>query len=210
MVWAVLLVGVLYALILPAVVFVLSILSIVSWLVAIAEAMIALPLYAALMVRLQASEFWDQALKPGLYLLLSVVLRPALMVLSAAFGSVLISAALNLLNQLWAPGFLGQQGGHVGGPETIVVGLVLLAWLQWQVFLRLATLTLTMPERIFAWTGSQMQGTGDDHAGAAMGAGMAAGLSMARRAGVDTSKLAKMEDGDGKGDKAGAGLSRVR
>jgi hypothetical protein len=157
-------VGFLYAFVLPMMPMIMVFIMGVSWLILFLEAAIAGVLWAFAFIRMDGQEFFDRNQAPGVTLLFNLLLRPALGMLAYCGLLLLQPVLLNSLALVWSEGFTIQTGGSLGGLVVIwqfVALLVIYSYLQWQLTLRLTGLIPSIPDRVGHWMGMQMHGYND-------------------------------------------------
>ena len=97
---------------LPVLPFIYFFFAVVTWLMEIFEAIIAMPLWALSFLRIDGDGMPGQAAMNGFYLLLSILLRPAMIVMGLVAGVLVFHAAVFLLQYLFGPTF--YHGRHRG------------------------------------------------------------------------------------------------
>jgi hypothetical protein len=173
----------------------------VGWAIATAEVIIAGPIGALLMVRMDGQELIDHVQRPYLIVLLNWALRPTLAVLSFAAYRILLSPCMALLKGGFSVAYVGNQGGHIVGILGTLGGVLLLSMLSWQMMLRLTAIIISIPDKIPTLLGFPGGGMADAeaHGGGtkaivAMGGGVAGG---AARAAGSASKIPSGGGGGG-------------
>lgn len=183
--------GFLYAFLLPMLPMIMVFIMGISWLILYLEAAIAGVMWAFAFIRMDGQEFFDKNQAPGITLLFNLLLRPALGMLAYCGLLLLQPVLLNSLAEVWSGSFAAQTG-PIATPSLdpskfglvwiwqFIAGLVLYSYLQWHLTIRLTGLIPTIPDRVGHWMGMQMHGYNDGHeiSGAATalgGAGMALG-----------------------------------
>lgn len=174
-------VGAVHAYILPAIPFIFVGLLALGWLVAVLEATIASLIWAFLFVKMDGHELVEQAQRQGMMIIFNLMLRPVLGVLALCGAFYLVPLALNAINTLWGTAYAGQQGGNVAGVFGVLVGIVLLTFLEWHIVVRLFGLIIGLPDRIAHWFGAPTTGWGEAEGGHAMTAGAVAMAATAGR-----------------------------
>lgn len=157
-------VGFLYAFVMPMMPMIMVFVMGVTWLILFLEAAIAAVIWAFAFIRMDGSEFFDRNQAPGVTLLFNLILRPALGMLAYCGMLLLQPVLLNSLALIWSESFSAQTGGSLGGLVWVwqfVFGLVLYLYLQWQLMIRLTGLIPSMADRVGSWVGMQMHGYND-------------------------------------------------
>lgn len=178
---AMVLVGVLYAFILPMLPMIMVFAMGISWLILFLEASIAAVLWAFAFIRMDGHEFFDRNQSPGVSLLFNLLLRPALGMLAYCGLLLLQPLLLNSLAEIWNGSFAAQTGelSKVGLAWLwqLIAQLGIFAYLQWHLNLRLAHLIPSIPDRVGHWMGIQMHGyneSGESRDLMALGVGLGA------------------------------------
>jgi len=178
-----LVVGMLHAYVLPMIPMIMVFVMGVSWLIMFLEAAIAGVLWAFAFIRMDGNEFFDRNQAPGVTLIFNLFLRPAIGMLAFIGGLLLLPVLLLSLNIIWDEAFYAQTGS-MGILFFIqyAVKLVMWAWMQWHLTLRLFGLIPTIADRVGHWMGfSGTHGYNDgQETHAAAGAMVAAGMATAK------------------------------
>jgi conjugal transfer/type IV secretion protein DotA/TraY len=158
-------VGFLYAFVLPVLPMIMVFIMGVSWLILFLEAAIAGVLWAFAFIRMDGQEFFDRNQAPGVTLIFNLLMRPALGMLAYCGMLLLQPTLLNSLSIIWQESFAAQSGNmSIFGFVWLwqfVAGLVIFSYMQWQLALRLTGLIPTIPDRVGHWMGMQMHGYND-------------------------------------------------
>jgi conjugal transfer/type IV secretion protein DotA/TraY len=158
-------VGFLYAFVLPVLPMIMVFIMGVSWLILFLEAAIAGVLWAFAFIRMDGQEFFDKNQAPGVTLIFNLLMRPALGMLAYCGMLLLQPTLLNSLSLIWQESFAAQSGNmSIFGFVWLwqfVAGLVIFSYMQWQLALRLTGLIPTIPDRVGHWMGMQMHGYND-------------------------------------------------
>lgn len=184
-------VGLLHSFVLPMLPMIMIFTMGVSWLIMFLEASIAGVLWAFVFIRMDGNEFFDHKQSPGVGLLFNLFLRPTLGMLAFTGGIVLLPALLNALNMIWLTTFYLQSGNHGWGMVAMwqwLASIVMFAWMQWNLTLRITSLIPTITDRVGAWMGINASGYQDGseterHTGAMIAAGQAMGRAPIRGGG---------------------------
>lgn len=161
------LVGFLYAFVLPMLPMIMVFTMGLSWLILFLEASIAGVLWSFAFIRMDGQEFFDKNQAPGVTLIFNLLLRPALGMLAYCGLLLLQPLLLNSLAVIWKGSFHAQTGNiSVAGFVWIwqfVAQLLIFSYLQWHLNIRLAGLIPSIPDRVGHWMGMQMHGYNDAH-----------------------------------------------
>jgi hypothetical protein len=171
--------GIVLAYVLPMLPYVFTLLLAAGWLVFVLEAKIAVVVWAFLWCRLDGNDLVSDMQKPGMMLLFNIVLRPTLGVLALCGSYILMAALISFVRETFGLAFAGSQGSHVVGLTGLVVGVLLLTYLQWKVMTRLFELISEMPDKISRWFGHTGEHLGEAHAGSTIIAGSIGGTAQA-------------------------------
>ncbi|MBO4369057.1 MAG: DotA/TraY family protein [Desulfovibrio sp.] len=154
----------------PAIPFLIWVAAIAGWIVLTLEAIIAAPLWLIGHAMPEGEGFAGLHGRSGYMLILSVSLRPALLVLSMLLCFIVMRATGNIIGALLGP-FIEAEAG-LSAISVGVVGCIFLfiiicgatTLLTWKLF----ELVTQMPDRIIRWVGQQIATLGNE-AGTAMG-----------------------------------------
>lgn len=178
-------IGAMLAYYLPAVPVIFWIMGIVRWLASVAEAVLAAPVMAAMMIHPDSHDVVGRS-GPGFMLILAMVLQPALLLFALILAILMTYPGAALVNQL----FLQMVSGTVGNTGVGLVGLVAFTALYLTMMILVMhsafSLMAAVPDNVMAYFASQAGAknvvkSGDDaysnlHGGAAgAGAGLARG-----------------------------------
>lgn len=178
-------IGAMLAYYLPAVPVIWWVMSVVRWLVSVAEAVLAAPVMAAMMIHPDSDDVVGKS-GPGFMLILAMVLQPALLLFALVLAILMTYPGAALVNQL----FLQIVSGTVGNTGVGLVGVVAFTSLYLTMMVLVMhscfALVSAVPDNVMRYFASQAgaQGvvkTGDEaytnlHGGASSaGAGLARG-----------------------------------
>lgn len=167
-------IGTAYAYILPMVPVIFYILGVFVLFMYIMEAMVSMPLVAAIMVQLDAQEIISDRDRPGLHYMINIMARPIIMTLIYILNMVFVPALLLLFNEMWPYAFYGNQGGSVVGAIGVMVSIMMHCFITTQIYLRFYSLILTAPNRILQLVGVNAPDMGESGLDAAVGGGAVA------------------------------------
>lgn len=153
-----------------------------SWFLEIIEAVIAMPLWALAHLRIEGDGMPGQAAMNGYYLLLAILIRPALIVIALALGYVAFGAAIFLLQSLFDPLIGIVNNERVYGFDLLIYTIIY-AYLCYSIALVCFKLVDTVPNQILRWVGSGASTFSDgkqDPVGSSTGAVIAASAVMSQ------------------------------
>ncbi|MBQ7738576.1 MAG: DotA/TraY family protein [Desulfovibrionaceae bacterium] len=152
------------AYLMPAIPFLIWIAAIAGWIVLAVEAVIAAPLWLIGQAMPEGDGFAGSYGRSGYLLLLSVFLRPMLLVLSMFVCFIVMRATGSMIGTLMAP-FIDSQAdlsaitlGLVGSIFMFIVTCAAITLLTWKLF----DLVTQMPDRLIRWMGQQVGGLGSE------------------------------------------------
>ena len=145
--------GLVMAFLLPVLPFIYFFFAAVTWIMEIFEAVIAMPLWALAHLRIDGEGMPGQAASSGYYLLLSILLRPALIVIGLIAGSVIFGAAIFMLQELFQSVLLVNNSGGGSGLEMLVYTLIF-AYVAYSAGITSFKLVDTIPNQILRWIGN--------------------------------------------------------
>ena len=172
-------IGILHAFILPMIPFIMVLVMGISWMVMFLEAVIAAPLWAFMLMRMEGTEFFDRHQAPGVSLLFNIFLRPAIGILAFIGGSFLIKFVLSGVILLWDKSSSFQMTPDLTGIFHWAVQNVILVAIMWHLYLKFFGLIPNIADHVAHWMGigtSPSFGDGNETnaaVGAAVGVGMA-------------------------------------
>lgn len=191
----------------PLIPFILFTMAAVGWFIGVIEAMVASPLIAlGIMSPGGQHEVLGKA-EPALMLLLSVVLRPSLMIFGLIIALLLSIQAVSLVNATFRY-TIGTILPAPGLPEFIMI-LAVYTFIIVSVINKCFSLIHLIPERVITWIGGHAVTYGEEQAlgeakkgvesaaGATMGA-VSGGIGLAKGVG-EAKRFAKDEGGDKSG-----------
>lgn len=185
--WPLIIVGLAMAYYVPLLPFVRFYFAVVSWLLAVVECILLLPIALVMMVNAErAAGAFGPAAKAGLWSVAAMVARPILTLAGFVAGLMVLSEAVGLLNAVMLPMLRGTQtGGMMGmlmadGVFAFVTYLVIYLGL---VYVTANTATKAgelLPSAAYRWFGANASGERDD--GSAVGAAIGGTVAKLDRA----------------------------
>ena len=170
----------------PAMPFLIWVAAIAGWVVLTLEAIIAAPIWLIGHAMPDGEGFAGAHGRSGYMLVLSILLRPCLLVLSMLVCFMVLRATGSIIGSLMAPFIDGQAGlsgftlGIVGCVFMFIITCGTIALLTWKLF----DLVTQMPDRIIRWVGQQIVNLGNE-------AGTALNLGTFKNANVQSGSLAR-------------------
>ncbi|MFD1043096.1 DotA/TraY family protein [Pseudoxanthomonas kaohsiungensis] len=203
--------GAMMAFYIPLIPFIAWTAGVIKWVVSIAEAMVAAPIFAAAHIHPDGDDAVGRA-GPGYMIILSVIMRPILML----FGLILSIGVAQPISHLVNGGYMlavkGAMHDSANGLGALVAYSVIYAIIQTTVLHAVFSLINFVPDRTFRWMGSAvgMEGIADNEAresqhvfaGAASHSRSVVGGG---HGGKDGQRSGPNDGGGGTGDKGGGG-----
>lgn len=190
-------VGALAGYYLPLVPYILFTAGSLAWFILVIEAMIAAPIVALGIVHPEGQhDIWGRGEK-GIMIIVSIFLRPALMVVGFIAASLLVYIAFQILNSgyLVAVAFIGSTGGSLVmsiGMGMITLIFTLVTYIALATFLMHQCFKLIhkIPDNIMRWLGEAAEQTGQeaDQEVSSGGQKVSGGAEGAAKAGAEASK----------------------
>lgn len=172
--------------------------AVVSWVMEIFEAVIAMPLWALAHLQIAGDGMPGPTALNGYHLLLSILLRPVLIILGLTGAFLIFGAGVYLLQVLYDPLLNVITDGDMWGFE-IMIHTAIFTYLAYMLGLISFKMVDTVPQSILRWLGSGAQTFSD-------GKGDIGQSSQSAIAGVIAGNQALQAIG-GAGSKAGSGIA---
>ncbi|PCJ89718.1 MAG: hypothetical protein COA52_11530 [Hyphomicrobiales bacterium] len=153
--------GVILYFLLPIFPFMYFFFAVVGWVMEIFEAIVAMPLWALAHLRINGDGMPGEAAMTGYYLLLAILLRPALIIFGLIGSSLIFFASIFLLQILFTPLLEVTQEDGMYGLE-IVLFTIIFAYIAYMLGLSCFKMVDTIPNAILRWIGSGAQTFGDN------------------------------------------------
>ena len=170
------------AYVLPAIPFIRFLIGVLTWLIAVVEAVLAVTVLAAAHVtRAEGNQFIVSATRQGWLYLPGLILRPALMLFGLIIGYFVFLAGIELLNATWIPRMKDANAAGSLGPIDFLAMLALYVIIAYALINSSFKLIDALPNAVLEWIGGR--GASDDGAdrigtAAAGGAGRLGALRM--------------------------------
>ncbi len=173
--------GLVLAYLLPAIPFIRFLFGILTWLVTVIEALLAITIFLAAHVTREDSErLLTGSTRLGWLFLPGLVLRPVLMVFGLVLGYFAFKAIISLLNAVWVPLMQTSHAQAAASPLGFLAMLAIYTIVAYGACNAAFKLIDLMPGHILTWIGGQAgldaggtEGVGGVAAGAASRAGTA-------------------------------------
>lgn len=185
--WPLIIVGLAMAYYVPLLPFVRFYFAVVSWLLAVVEAILLLPIALLMMINAErAAGAFGPAAKAGLWSVAAMVARPILTLAGFVAGLMVLSEAVGLLNAVMLPMLRGTQTGGLMGIlmadgvfafVTYIVTYLGLVYVTANAATKAAEL---LPGAAYRWFGANASGERDD--GSAVGAAIGGTVAKLDRA----------------------------
>ncbi|MGE4340036.1 MAG: DotA/TraY family protein [Pigmentiphaga sp.] len=195
--------GLLLAYVLPMMPFIWIFWHAAAWVVALVEALIAMPIALLMWIRMDGAELVDGPQKAMVSLLFALFLRPVIGILSLCATYYTLPHVVGTMRREFGVSFLGNQGGHVVGVFGLIVGLLLLAYLTFKLTVTLLEMVSKSGDRIARWFGAP-----PDHMGEGGGTAVIGTISQSTRSLGHAAPGPKRPGGDGDGDGESGGVER--
>lgn len=162
---------------LPLIPFIYFFFGVLSWVLEIIEAVIAMPLWALAHLRIDGDGMPGSTAMNGYHLLLAILLRPPLIIIAMALGYVAFGAGVFLLQHLFDPLIGIVKNDRVYGFDLLVYTIIF-SYLCYSIAMVCFKMVDSVPNQILRWLGSGAQTFSDqnpnDPVGSSTGAVIAA------------------------------------
>ena len=157
--------GISLAFIVPAMPFFRSLFGILTWVISVVEALIAVPLFLAMQVGGEGQRLVSRASYGGYLLVLHAVVRPALMILGLVFGYFVFLAMMELLNWLYVDHLQGLTNSTRMNVLTALVAMGMYVVIAVGVANAAFKSVDLVPQEVLRWLGSRVRSGSDDGEG---------------------------------------------
>jgi conjugal transfer/type IV secretion protein DotA/TraY len=137
----------------PILPFIFFFFAILTWILEIIEAVIAMPLWALAFLKIDGEGMPGQAATSGLFILLSILIRPALIVISLILGYVVFIFGTYLLSMLFDPLLNVVRGDNTKGAQ-ILIFTIIFATLVYNIAMSAFKMVDTIPQSVMRWIGN--------------------------------------------------------
>jgi conjugal transfer/type IV secretion protein DotA/TraY len=145
--------GIILYFLLPLLPFLYFFFAVVSWIMEIFEAVIAMPLWALSFLKIEGDGFPGPSAVNGFFLLLSILIRPALIVIGLVAGVLIFTASIYLLQILFDSVLIINGSGNSNGLENLFFALIF-AYTTYTAGITSFKLVDKIPNQILRWIGS--------------------------------------------------------
>ena len=163
-VWGLLYVGYFMSIFIPMVPYMIFTLSVVGWLIAVIESVIAAPLWAVMHMTPESNDSFIGSQTQGYLLLLSVFFRPLLTVVGLLLSMIVLRPIVDYMNM----GFVGAMGtiqsDSMTGLGSIFGYMLVYAFITWSVFMLVFSLPQDASDRVLKWISAGIGGLGETQA----------------------------------------------
>jgi conjugal transfer/type IV secretion protein DotA/TraY len=136
---------------------------IIGWLLLVVEGVLAAPLWVIAHLNPKGDDLTGSA-QAGYQLLLSLVLRPALIIFGLMASMIISQVIGEFINKIFFGMLLSTQGGKIqgfGGFTTILFGTAIYASLMFVIVKETFSLMYKIPDQILRWIGGSTGGLGE-------------------------------------------------
>ena len=146
--------GLVLAYLVPVIPFVRFLFGILTWLLAVVEAVLSITIFAAAHVtREDADTLATRSTRMGWLFLPGLVLRPVLMIFGLVLGYYAFLAVMELLNAVWVPMMQMAHGSGSADPLGFVTMLVLYTVIAYTAINGAFKLIDILPSQVLSWIG---------------------------------------------------------
>lgn len=146
---------------LPATPMILWIMGVIGWFVLLIEAVIAAPIWAVSHAMPEGEGFVGERAKAGYMVMLSLFLRPTLMIFGFFAAAVLIIVMGKVVALLFIPAMSGMVGDHLSGLFSLFAMLAIFTVLMIQIAHRVYGLIHEVPDKVLRYIGGGAENLGE-------------------------------------------------
>jgi conjugal transfer/type IV secretion protein DotA/TraY len=154
--------GMMLWLFLPMLPFLVYLFTVIGWFISIIEAVVAAPLIAAGITNPQGHEFLGKS-EQSLMLMISVVIRPALILISFMFSIILTYVAIklttNIMMTVMAEIMSRLDSGYLGGYFGVLFLSYMFVYTMFQVINYTFSIVYEVPAKVMRWIGTPKEDT---------------------------------------------------
>lgn len=150
------------AYVIPMMPYFIWVLSCVSWLILVVEAIVAGCMWAFAHLRMDGEGISGGAGDNGYKITLQILLRPALMVIGMLAGMAVFAVAVQYVQQTYYTAMRSTLGSHYGFIDGLIVFLCMMVIFFGVLAERCFSLVHELPDRIMRWIGGQPEGLSED------------------------------------------------
>lgn len=146
---------------LPATPLILWIMGVAGWFVLLIEAVIAAPIWAASHAMPEGNGFVGQRAMAGYMVILSLFLRPTLMVFGFFSSMMLMIVMGKVISLIFIPYMSSMSAGYIAGPATFIALLAIFTSLIIQTAHRAYGLINEVPDKVLRYIGGGQENLGE-------------------------------------------------
>jgi len=170
------LLGATMAIYIPMLPFMIYFGTVLGWVILVAEAIIAAPLWGIMHLNPNGDEMAGAA-RQGYMMILGLMLRPALIVLGFIFASLAVDPLIKMFESIFFPVFAASMKGSFVGVGTMLVMCFIFTSSMMMLINRVFGFIHVIPDQLLRWIGGGTEQLGSY--GGGMGEGSKAALGMA-------------------------------
>jgi conjugal transfer/type IV secretion protein DotA/TraY len=149
---------------LPMVPFMVFMLAVVGWLIAVVESVVAAPLWMVMHMTPESNDSFIGSQQQGYMLLLSVFFKPILTVLGLLLSLIMLRPIMDLVNMGFIGSMVSLQSNSVTGLGSIFGYLLVYAFITLAVFMTVFALPQDMSDRVLKWISAGIGSLGEKDA----------------------------------------------
>ena len=154
-------IAIMLAFYLPATPMILWIMGVAGWFILLIEAVIAAPIWAASHAMPEGNGFVGQRAMAGYMVMLSLFLRPSLMIFGFFSSMVLMIVMGKVVSLLFLPAMSSMNGGHIAGIVTFFAMLAIFTAIIIQIAHREYGLIHEIPDKVLRYLGGGAENLGE-------------------------------------------------
>ncbi|WP_445682054.1 DotA/TraY family protein [Radicibacter daui] len=151
--WIAYTIGVVHAYIIPLIPYVSVVFAGVNWMIALVEALLAMPIICVLASRLDSDGLIHQVARPGLLIIGNIVFLPIYTVFALASTYYLLPPALQIVDGTFSAAFTGAQGGFTMEVGGLLAVMATKLYLDWMIMNRVFSVVHEIPNRLLKYFG---------------------------------------------------------
>lgn len=152
-VYALVTLGVILAVLIPMMPFILWTMGVVGWLILVIEALVAGPLWMVMHMHPSGDGIAGDRAQSGYMLLLVLFMRPALMLMGLAGGIFIVEPAIHFLNETFFTAMRAVQSDSLSGLFILLGFTTVYAILALVIVQKCFSLIHIIPDRVLRWIG---------------------------------------------------------
>lgn len=151
--WIAYCIGVVHAYIIPLIPYVSVVFAGVNWMIALVEALLAMPIICVLASRLDSDGLIHQVARPGLLIIGNIVFLPIYTIFALASTYYLLPPALQIVDSTFSAAFTGAQGGFTMEVGGLLAVMATKLYLDWMIMNRVFSVVHEIPNRLLKYFG---------------------------------------------------------